>query len=124
MSSSNQSLGSRGFLYRSDIYLSLKDKNGIRVPYSKLQNIRRKIARRFGGITHTTIIGTPIYTGFWKSPKARKLVQDENTIYTTLTSRDDDAYGFFDKYKKEWLVDLNYEELLITVQHVEALPDE
>ena len=44
---------------------------------------------------HTTIVTAPIFTGYAKSVKMKEVVQDENTIYTTLTPRTDEPYDFF-----------------------------
>jgi hypothetical protein len=118
-----QSLGKIGQILRFDVYLCLKDKDGVRVPFAKLQKIRREIVKTFHGITHTTIVGNPIYTGLWKQSGARKPVQDHNTIYTVLTPRTEDSYEFFLKRKEGWRTDLKYDELLITVYDLEALPD-
>lgn len=123
MSTANQSLGEIGHLFRFDVYLCLKDQAGVRVPLAKLQKIRREIVRKFHGITHTTIVGDPVYTGFWKPPGNRKAVSDVNTIYTVLAPRTEDSVQFFVRHKAEWRDDLNYEELLITVQSLEALSD-
>jgi len=109
------------FLFRVDLYISLKDRNGVVVPHEKLYQIRNEIVDRFGGITMTPIVGNPVYDGFWQSPVTRKLAKDKNSIFSVLIPQTDEAIEFFIKKKDTWKELLNFEELLITVHQLQVL---
>lgn len=111
----------RDFLYRIDVYLPLKDKDGQRIDPQELYAVRDEIVKRFGGLTMTPIFGNPVYDGFWKSPRTRRISRDKNSIFTVLVPQNKESAQFFLDKKKVWERELNYEELLITVHEVQVI---
>jgi len=109
------------FLYRFDVYLSLQDKAGQRIDPSKLFEIRNEIIDTFGGVTTTSIVGNPVYHGFWRSPKTREIASDWNTIFTVLVPQDEKSIRFFLDRKEQWRKSLDYEALLITVHQIQVI---
>jgi len=109
------------YLYNFEIYFPLKDKDSKEINPQKLLEVKDEIVSKFGGITMTPIFGNPVYDGFWKSPKTKRVVKDKNSIFIVLTAQDEESINFFRNKKLEWTRNLNYEELLITVHEVQAL---
>ncbi len=109
------------YLYRFDIYVSLADRAGVPIDYAKLNSLKNEIIQRFGGLTMTSIFGNPIYDGFWKSPKSRKVARDKNSIFTVLAPRSDATINYFIERRGDWEASLNYEKLLITVHELQTL---
>jgi hypothetical protein len=109
------------FLYRFDIYVCLADRYGSPVQHNKLYELRNEIVGRFGGLTMTSVFGNPVYEGFWKSAKSRKVARDKNSIFTVLAPQSDESIEFFSSKRKEWEASLNYEKLLITVHELQVL---
>lgn len=109
------------FLYQFQIYLPLKDKKVQPTNLHKLFALRDQITKKFGGLTMTSIFGNPVYEGFWKSPQTKEIVKDENSIFTVLTPKDKESIDFFLNQKQVWQTELNYEDLLIVVNEVQAL---
>ena len=109
------------FLYCFEIYFPLKDKDGQSINPQKFDEIAEEIVKKFGGLTMTSIWGNPVYDGFWKSPKTKKVVKDKNSIFTILTPQNQQSRNFFLQKKKIWEKALNYEELLITVHEIQTI---
>lgn len=109
------------FLYRFDVFIPLTDIKGGRVDPSKIIAIRSELVDKFGGLTMTTIIGNPVYDGFWKSPTTGKIAQDKNSIFTILVPQIPENVQFFMDKKAKWREFLNYEELLITVHEIQVI---
>ena len=80
-----------------------------------------QIIKKFGGLTLTSIFGNPVYEGYWKSPRTREIVKDENSIFTVLTPKSQQSINFFLDQKQEWQTGLNYEDLLIVVNEVQTI---
>ncbi len=112
---------SEHFLYRFDIYLPLRDKDGRRIEPSKFLGIKNEIVREFGGLTMTSIWGNPVYDGFWRSSKTQRVVKDKNSIFTVLVPQSEDSIGFFLSRKEPWRTGLHYEELLITCYELQTV---
>jgi len=109
------------FLYQFQIYLPLKDKNRQPTDVNKLFALSEQIITNFGGLTSTSIFGNPVYEGYWKSPQMKKIVKDENSIFTVLTPKNKESINFFLNQKQKWQTELNYEELLIVVNEVQTI---
>ncbi|MGB9236853.1 MAG: hypothetical protein WCC04_20785 [Terriglobales bacterium] len=109
------------FFYRFEIYLCLADRVGKPVDLDKLNDLKNEIVAHFGGLTMTSIFGNPVYDGFWKSPKSRKVARDKNSIFTVLAPQSEDSISFFLSRREKWEVSLNYEKLLITAHELQVL---
>lgn len=109
------------FLYRVEMYLPLKDKDGQMVDPQKFDEVAEEIVKQFGGLTTTSFRGNPVYDGFWKSPKTKKIVKDKNSVFTVLIPQNEESRNFFLCRKKKWEEGLNYEQLLITIHQVQIL---
>ena len=109
------------FLYCIQMYLPVKDRNGYPVDTKKFNQVAKQIVRKFGGLTMTSFWGNPVYDGFWRSPKTRRIVKDKNSIFTVLVPESQKSREFFLHKKKKWEQNLNYEELLITIHQIQYL---
>lgn len=108
-------------MYRFDVWLPLNDKKGAKIDRRKFIEFEGELYDKFKGLTRTPIVGSPVYEGFWEDPETQSPARDVNTIYTVLTSRDDDSYQFFVSNKPRWSDAFNQTKILITVHAVEAL---
>jgi hypothetical protein len=109
------------YLYRFDVWVSLNDQNGTKVDRTKFLALEWELYSKFGGLTCTPIVGTPVYDGYWKDPDTGKLMRDLNTVYTVLTPRTHSSYSYFEKSKQKWQDDFNQKAILITVLQIEVL---
>lgn len=69
----------------------------------------------------TSIFGNPVYDGFWKSPKSRKVAHDKNSLFTVLAPQSEDTIQYFLSRREKWEASLNFEKLLITVHELQVL---
>jgi len=109
------------FLYQFQIYLPLKDKEGLPTNLNKLFGLVDQIIKKFGGLTMTSIFGNPVYEGYWKSPRTKEIAKDVNSIFTVLTPKNQGSVNFFLNQKQKWQTELNYEDLLIVVNEVQTI---
>lgn len=109
------------YLYRFEIYISLKDRNGRGIQPVKLNSIKNQILKKFGGLTRTSLWGNPVYEGFWKQSPKSDPVYDKNSIFTVLAPQTSDSVDFFMSKKEIWRRKLNYTKLLITFHELRTL---
>lgn len=109
------------YLYRFDVWVSLNDRNGEKVDRSKFGALEVELYSKFGGLTCTPIVGTPVYEGFWNDPETGRLMQDMNAVFTVLTPRTPASYSFFEQNKQKWQDEFNQKAILITVSPIEVL---
>jgi len=109
------------YLYCVQMYLPLRDKDGQPINTEMFNAMADEIVEKFGGLTMTPLLGNPVYDGFWKSPRTKKMVRDKNSVFTIFVPQEEGSVEFFRDGKKKWQTSLNYEELLIIVHQVQAL---
>lgn len=109
------------FVYRFDVWVSLNDKHGKKVDRMKFLILESELYDKFGGLTCTPIVGTPIYEGFWKDPETEEQMRDMNTIYTVLGPRTAACYEYFAESRTRWQTHFNQKSILITAYQVEVL---
>lgn len=113
------------FLYCYYIWIPLTYNDGTDIEPKKLFRIRDAIIKEFGGITMTPIMGAPVYEGFMKSKKSKRMYRDKNAMFTVLTEAEKDvkSKNFFTKKMKLWKSKewLDQESFLIILHQVQAL---
>lgn len=105
--------------YRFDIYLPLKDNDGLPVEPEKFQQTRRELVDQFGGLTWIANVGVPRITDFWKGKN--RDYQEQNDLFIVYTDRNEKHKRFFKKYKEKLKNRFQQEEIFIAVEETEIL---
>ena len=95
-----------------EVYVPLRQNDGKRIAREKIDQLKKRLVKRFGGLTHFPQKNE----GVWKIGRAT--FRDEIVLLRVLADEKPAVTNFFKKLKQELQRDLKQQEILIIKRHV------
>lgn len=95
-----------------DLYVPLSSNRGTPFPADRLERLKKRLIKRFGGLTHFPQRNE----GFWKLGAVT--FRDEVVILRVLSAEDDHAHKFWQTLKRDLKRQWRQQEILIVVREI------